>query len=460
METYLFLGGSAAVIALVVTPLVRLLALRIGVVDEPGGRRVHQGAVPRLGGVAVLVAGVGALVLARALGLEVFAVLLSYGWSLQWLLAGTLLMVAVGVADDVWGLGPAPKLAVEILAAFMALAGGYGFTAVTNPFTGGYIQLGTLGGLFTLLWVVGITNAFNLIDGLDGLAAGTGLIASVTLLVVSLIEGRPDATLLAATVAGALAGFLYFNFSPASIFLGDSGSLLLGYLLAVVSVQSLQKGATTVVIIAPILALGLPILDTLLAVARRFLVSGFASIFRADQEHIHHRLVDMGMTQRRAVLVLYAVCVALGLMAFLAVTVRGLGKGVVVGVLALATYVAVRKLGYPLHRSGPPLGAAAARRALIYGAGASAVVQRLSRNGGIDCQFIGIVDDRPSLWGQEVDGIRVLGGGEQLGEIIRAHGASLIWVASDGIEPGRLEMATAACRAAGAEVRCVTLNAE
>jgi len=218
--------------------------------------------------------------------------------------------------------------------------------------------------LLTLLWVVGITNAFNLIDGLDGLAAGVALIAAGTLFVVSLAGGRAEVAAVAAALAGALAGFLYHNFNPASVFLGDSGSLLVGYVLSVLSIQAAQKGATAVVILVPILALGLPIMDTLLAMIRRvlgalhvvqldserneyrFLVVGSASVFRADREHIHHRLLSMGLTHRRAVLLLYGVCVALGLLAFLAVRARGSDTALLVGIVAVASYAGIRKLGY------------------------------------------------------------------------------------------------------------------
>lgn len=343
---FLLLGVSAAALALGLTPAVRALAHRFRALDEPGERRVHAAPVPRLGGVAVLAAGLGALGLASACGLDVYGELVSHGWSLGWLLAGVLSVVTAGIIDDVWSLGPAPKLAFQVLAGGMALAGGYGFSAITNPITGGYINLGALGGFATLLWVVGITNAFNLIDGLDGLAAGVAMIASTTLLSVSLAEGRTDAAVLSVVLVGALAGFLYYNFNPASIFLGDSGSLLLGYLLAVVSIQSLHKGATAVVILVPILALGFPIMDTVLTMLRRFLVAGFASIFRADREHIHHRLLTLGMTHRRAVLLLYAVCVGFSAMTFLAVTVRAAGDAIVVGLVAVASYVGIRKLGY------------------------------------------------------------------------------------------------------------------
>lgn len=345
---------AAGLIAAAVTPLVRRVALAVGAVDQPGGRHVHDRPIPRLGGLAVLVGTGGALALASWGGVDLGALLAAYGWHSGWLLAGALTVALVGAVDDIVGLGPLAKLGWQLLAGAMALAGGYGFSAVTNPLGGGVIDFGWLGPLVTLLWVVGVTNAFNLIDGLDGLAAGVGLIASLTLVAVSLIEQRPDAALLACALAGGLAGFLFFNFNPATIFLGDSGSLLLGYALAVLSIQSLQKGTTTVLITVPLLALGLPLMDVALAVLRRSLAAGAGAIFRADAAHIHHRLLGRGLSQRRAVLVLYAVCVALSALAFLAVVARGKIDALIVGVVVVATYLGVRALRVRTPTPAPP----------------------------------------------------------------------------------------------------------
>jgi UDP-GlcNAc:undecaprenyl-phosphate/decaprenyl-phosphate GlcNAc-1-phosphate transferase len=343
---YLVLALTAAALALAVTPLVRALALRVGALDEPSARRMHSAAVPRLGGVAVLVAGVLALAVAPLLDVPALDLLAARGWHLGWLLAGVLLVTTAGIVDDIRGLEPLPKLCWQGAAAALAIAGGYGLHGVTNPFTGAFIEFGAAGGLATVVWILVITNALNLIDGLDGLAAGVAVIASATLLVVAVSEDRVDAACLWATLLGALVGFLRYNFSPASIFLGDSGSLLIGYLLAVLSLQSLQKGATAVVVLVPLLALGLPIMEVVLTLFRRTLVSGLASIFRADRQHIHHRLVAAGMTQRRAVLTLYAVCVAFSALAYVAVVAQGPGNAVVVGVTAVATAAGIRALGY------------------------------------------------------------------------------------------------------------------
>jgi UDP-GlcNAc:undecaprenyl-phosphate GlcNAc-1-phosphate transferase len=364
MLKYWVLGLTAAGLALLLTPLTAALARWVGAVDEPELRRVHSGRIPRLGGLAVVAAFVGAIGIGLLADRLLFDVFWGNKWPWGWLLGGALVVVACGAADDVWTLGPLPKLCFQIVAGTMVLAAGRGITLITNPLSGASIELGLLAMPLTILWVVGITNAFNLIDGLDGLAVGVALIASGTLFFVSLAGGRVEVALLAATLAGALAGFLYYNFNPASVFLGDCGSLLVGYLLSVLSIQASQKGATAVVILVPILALGLPIMDALLAMIRRllralrvvrpdeerneyrFLVLGPTSMFRADRDHIHHRLLAMGLTHRRAVFLLYSVCLGLSGLAFLAVSARGANTAIMVALVAVASYVGVRKLGY------------------------------------------------------------------------------------------------------------------
>ncbi len=351
---YLILGGVAALFGLALTPLVRDLAWRFGVIDVPGARRVHAQGVPRLGGVAVFAATVAAFAAAAVLGIPAFTVLLGYGWKLSWLLAGTLVIVGLGAADDAWNIRPVAKLSVQVAAAGIAIAGGHGFSVISNPLTGGYTNLGALSVLATLIWIVGITNAFNLIDGLDGLAAGVALIACVTVFSVSLVQNRPDAALVAVALGGALLGFLRYNFHPASIFLGDSGSLLLGYLLSLLSIQGQQKGPTAIITLVPILALGLPITDTLLTVWRRLVGAGAPALFSADREHIHHRLLSRGMSHRQAVLVLYAVCSAFGLLAFVAVTVAGPGSALLIAGVGVGAYAGIRALGYGITTAADP----------------------------------------------------------------------------------------------------------
>ena len=201
--------------------------------------------------------------------------------------------------------------------------------------------------MLTVVWIVAITNALNLIDGLDGLAAGTGAIAATALSLVCLAEGRHDAAGVWAALGGGLAGFLAYNFPPASIFLGDTGSLLVGYTMAILALESLAKSATAVVVLAPVLALGLPVADMALAVLRRARATGVGGIARADQGHIHHRLLGDGMSHRGAVLLLYGVCATCGAVAVLAVvagrpaTIAAVG-GAVLAIAATARWLRVR----------------------------------------------------------------------------------------------------------------------
>ena len=336
------LAAVAAVLSLAATPLAARLALRLGAVDLPGPRRVHAHPTPRLGGLAVAAAIVGAILLARMADAPAVGRLFEDGDRMRCLLAGGLIVVAVGVADDVYGLSPAVKLLAETIAAAVALAGGYGLGGVTNPFTGTYVALGDGGALLTILWIVAITNAFNLIDGLDGLAAGVGVIAATTLLVVAWIEGRADAVPLWAALAGALGGFLVYNSAPASIFLGDSGSLLVGYLIALFALQGVEKSATLILLLAPVLALGLPLVDVGLAVGRRAVAGGLAGVLHADRAHLHHRLVAEGLSHRRAVFVLYAVASACGALAVFATVTQSVLNAVVVLGAALIVWIVLR----------------------------------------------------------------------------------------------------------------------
>jgi len=346
MRDYLSLAATAAALALALTPLLRRLAVRIGAIDQPDGRRVHVSAVPRLGGLAIVGAVLGAVLLSPLLGVDVAALLVVRDWHLGWLLAGVFTVVAAGVWDDLHGLAPLAKLGLVLIAALAALAGDFGLHGFTDPLSGTYVTFGALGGLVTLVWIVAVTNAFNLVDGLDGLASGVALLAAVTLLAVSLLEGRQEAALLWAVIGGALAGFLPYNFFPATIFLGDSGSLFLGYALAVLAVQSLEKSATLVIVLVPVLALGLPVIEIGLTVLRRASTRGVTALFRADRDHIHHRLLGSGLSHRRAVLTLYALCAALGAFAFLAVVVQGPWNAVLVGVTSVASFAAIRRLAY------------------------------------------------------------------------------------------------------------------
>lgn len=311
----------AAALAAVITLAVRRLALARGwALGAIRPRDVHHQPIPRLGGVAVA----GALLLVAA-ALAVFEPdrvrFVAESWAgldknLAGILGGTILLLVAGVADDFFGLPPGPKLLIHILAGALLALSGVLIFYLSNPF-GGLIVLGTWAPLFVVSWVVLMINAINWLDGLDGLAAGVSLIASVTLYVLAV---RPDVnqismSVLALVLVGALGGFLPFNFWPARVFLGDSGSQVLGFLLAAFAIISGGKLATAA------LVLGVPLLDTLWVIVRR--VVNRQPVYQADRFHLHHRLLAAGLSHRQAVLVFYAGAAALGIVAL---NTRSLGK--------------------------------------------------------------------------------------------------------------------------------------
>jgi UDP-GlcNAc:undecaprenyl-phosphate/decaprenyl-phosphate GlcNAc-1-phosphate transferase len=344
MGSLVLLAFAAAVVAGLLAPQMRRVGFAVGAVDRPGHRKVHDTDVSRLGGVAVWGSVACIVAAAASFGLldgETFASV-----RVRWLplACGAALLAAIGVVDDVRGLRARTKLLAQLAAAALVVAAGCVIREATNPITGASLALGVLAIPVTIVWIMGVTNALNLIDGLDGLAAGVGLIVSGTLCLISLTVGRNDVALLTGVLAGALAGFLYFNFNPATIFLGDSGSLFLGFTLAVLSIESAHKGATAVLVLAPFLALGVPIMDTTLTVLRRLLVS--ASIMQPDRDHIHHRLIALGFSHRRAVLVLYVACLVLNVAAVFSVRAATRDTALVAVAVALVTFLGVRKLRY------------------------------------------------------------------------------------------------------------------
>jgi len=296
----------AFVITYLITPLVRKLAFRLGAVDRPGGRKIHNGLMPRLGGLAVYASFVTAVLVTQELTLQVVG-----------LLVGASLITALGVLDDVRGISPVVKLAGQVVAAGVVVPFGIVIDFVTNPLSGGLLYLGALGIPITILWVVTVTNAVNLIDGWHGLAGGISCIAAFTLAAVAWAESwaegvalQEDAAALALILAVAVLGFMRFNFYPAKIFLGDSGSMLLGFSLSVIAVLGLAKSAAAISLFVPVIILGIPLFDVVLAVLRRFFRR--KPIFQADMDHVHHRLLAAGMSHRKAVLVMYGVSAVLG----------------------------------------------------------------------------------------------------------------------------------------------------
>ena len=310
---YLILISVALAATLIVTPLVRGLSLRASLVDRPSGRKVHTKAVPRLGGIAIF-AGC-AIALAVEAGGELAGVwpaaLIRADPPLLGALGGLVLIFAVGLVDDVRGLTPGVKLAGQLLAAAVPIAAGLRVEFVGDPFGGGLFQLGLLSYPVTALWIVGFANVFNLIDGLDGLAAGVAGIAAASFLLLAIDMNMAVAAVMAAALIGACAGFLRYNFNPASIIMGDSGALTIGFALGCMSLLGVMKSAAAITLVVPLLVIGVPVFDTGSAIIRRWR-SG-RPIQEADNGHIHHRLLHRGFSQRQTVLIIYVWSAALAL---------------------------------------------------------------------------------------------------------------------------------------------------
>ena len=314
LRHYLLLAFVATVVTVILTPLVRGFALRRGLVDRPGGRKVHLTPIPRLGGLAIFL-GVAVTLAMQILG-EMY---LGWGGALVdaghvkvrviGVLLGLLVIFVVGIIDDLLTLSPGLKLAGQVVAASVVVAAGLRIEFVGDPIRGGLIMLGLLSIPVTLVYIVAFTNVINLIDGLDGLAAGVSAIAALSLLVLALQGNRLDAATLALALIGACIGFLRYNFHPASIFMGDSGALFLGFALAVVSLMGVMKSTATIALAVPLLIIGVPIFDTASAIVRRLLHS--RPIQEADRGHIHHRLLGRGFNQTQTVLIIYVWCAAL-----------------------------------------------------------------------------------------------------------------------------------------------------
>lgn len=291
---------AAAAIVLVLTPAVGSLARILGVVDEPGRerRRLHLRPVPRLGGLALFLA---AIVPALAF--------LPLDGAYRGILLGAAIATTVGVVDDLRGLPWWAKLSGQFGAAAVAVGFGVALERFTFPFVGVQDLPEWLSWSVSILWIVALMNMVNFVDGMDGLAAGICGIAGATFAVIALSLGKPEAAVLSAIVAGACFGFLRHNFYPARIFMGDSGSMLLGFTLATVSIQGLLKTAATVALFFPLLALAVPIIDTSFVLAKR-LKHGHP-VYEADAWHLHHRFANIGFSQRRAVAYLWAWCAIL-----------------------------------------------------------------------------------------------------------------------------------------------------
>jgi len=335
MMTSLFAFALAMAVAFGATPAAKLFAEKMGAVDVPrDSRRMNKKPVPRAGGLAIFVGFLaGALIIGQVTG-EIIALYL-----------GALVVVVLGVADDIRSLKPMQKMVGQLVAALIPTLSGIRIERFSNPFSAsGSFDLGVLSVPVTVLWIVGIINAVNFIDGLDGLAVGISTIASFTMFTIAILVSEPSIAVITAALAGACLGFLPYNANPAKIFMGDTGSMFLGYILATLSIEGLFKLYAVVSFMVPFIILGLPIFDTGFAIVRR-LMKG-QSPLQADRGHVHHRLIDMGFDQKQSVSILYALSVVLGLSAVV-LTTSGEWKVIIVAVVAfLSIFIGISITAY------------------------------------------------------------------------------------------------------------------
>jgi UDP-GlcNAc:undecaprenyl-phosphate GlcNAc-1-phosphate transferase len=342
MELYIIGFAAALVIAWVSTPLVKRFAIFVGAVDQPNQRKVHTRIMPRLGGLAIYSGFV----------LSYFIVAPATDVALGLIIGGSII-VLLGALDDKYQLSPKVKLIGQIIAASVVVALGIRVDFFYLPFDDGAVILGWLSIPITILWIVGVTNAINLIDGLDGLAAGVSGIATATIMVMAFIMGNTTVALLCMVLLGSIIGFLWFNFHPAKIFMGDSGALFLGFSLATLSILGFKQ-VTLVSFVIPLLILGVPLSDTFYAIVRRLLNRTGVSV--ADKGHLHHCLLQMGLGHRKTVLTIYFISMMFGLAAIMLSQTTLWGTVVFVLVLLFAIELGAETIGIVGKRYQPLLG--------------------------------------------------------------------------------------------------------
>lgn len=304
--------GLAAIISYIATPFVKELAFKIGAVDVPkDNRRMHKVPIPRMGGLAIVIAFLLCTFLFVKLDAQMRGVLL-----------GAVIILVVGVLDDCLTLRALPKFLAQIVAALIVYFSGNEIRYVSHPFADGLLDLGVFSGFVTVVWIVMMTNAVNFIDGLDGLAVGVSGISTATMLVIAMLMGEVDVAVILAALLGSCLGFIPYNFNPAQIFMGDTGSTFLGFVLAGLSIQGLFKMYAVISFLVPFLILGVPFFDITFAVIRR--LAKHQNPMTADRGHIHHRLIDMGLSQKQSVAIVYMLTGILGLAAVLLANSTGL----------------------------------------------------------------------------------------------------------------------------------------
>lgn len=328
----------AFVIVCALVPLVKKIAFKIGAVDTPSNRRVHTKTTARLGGVAIFT-GIATCCILATIGTKYleWEIPLSYNniQGVNYFIAGAgaIFMFAVGIADDAKYLPPKTKLVLQIIAAIITCCSGLLIYRVFNPFTNSFIEFGWFAFPITIFYLVAFANIINLIDGLDGLAAGISTIVAGTIFVFAITQNKADAAILSIGIMGSCMAFLIFNFNPAKIFMGDSGSLTLGFLLGIASLLATTRTAVVVSMMVPVLAAGVPIIDTLFAIIRR--KRSHMPIDQADKGHIHHQLLKSGLSQKTTVLIMWAWTILLSVCGIVVTICRDAAIDTIVILLAL-----------------------------------------------------------------------------------------------------------------------------
>lgn len=336
-------GVAAAALSFALTPVARRIAVRVGAVDLPSSRKVHQVATPRLGGLAVVVSAAVVLATALAVGRRGPSEQLWLGLGL-----GLLPVLFVSLVDDVRRLSAGWKFLGHLAGAAIAVHFGVALSDTIHVF-GAELHVGVLAYPLSILWLVGVTNAFNLVDGLDGLSAGLALISAGSLVPIFVLVHQAGATIAALVLAGAIAGFLPWNLHPAKVFLGDTGATAIGFALACLSLRGGSTVSAGFATLLPLIVLGVPVADTLLSMARRLLQADGGSarqMFVADRAHLHHRLLALGFNQGRVVLILYGAGVALAGLALVSVLLTAQEAGLLLLAMVVAAFVGVGRLGY------------------------------------------------------------------------------------------------------------------
>ncbi len=387
MRTFLIAFALSFFFGIGLTWVIRNLAVRWKLYDEPEGRKIHNRPIPRLGGIAVMIAFCVPLIGLAWWDNDIADALFREQGLLVSLIGGGCLIAALGIHDDLKGSRALIKLIGQTTAAMVVFHAGVQIDVVSVPFMG-HMTLGVWAFPVTVFWIVLVTNAINLIDGLDGLAGGVAVLAGTTLFVMSLVEGNVVGALLLVSMVGATLGFLRFNWNPASIFLGDTGSLFLGFVLALTSTHSSQKSFTLFSIIAAFVALALPIFDLSMAVVRRYLTG--KPVFGADQYHVHHILLRKGLSQKQAALSLLGGATVLGGFALLFIYSSDRISALSIVALAAITIVAIHFLGYvDIIRAG--------RRSLLFSKIEQAATDRTSAVDAIRSRILE-ANDEEDLW--------------------------------------------------------------